>query len=314
MPPRLIYLDQNKWIELARASNGKADARLLQILEILRESKRLGLNLFPLSLAHFIETNKRQDLDSRSRLGSLMWELSDNWTLAGPKAILQWELDRALSLFLKRRLNERPFLLLGKGMVQASDHLEAGVRLDPAHVLPENVRLSLEKIADGLVSKSLLTGRTPWGERPPRPDLTGPATRFCEGLIEARERLANADPDLQRRTGYAQAWYDNRDEIRRALSFHGIDENELLQRGSQGLTEFLDSIPSIRIDMHLRLHWIRNRQLRTKLTDLNDWGYVAVAAAHCDVVVTEKQLADLLNRGLQKKATVITKLAELAKV
>jgi len=39
-------LDQNKWIELARAVKGKSDSRLLQVLKILRESKRLGLNLF----------------------------------------------------------------------------------------------------------------------------------------------------------------------------------------------------------------------------------------------------------------------------
>jgi hypothetical protein len=314
MPPRLIYLDQNKWIELARAVNGKADSRLLQVLEILRESKRLGLNRFPLSLAHFIETNKRQDADSRSRLGSLMWELSDNWTLAGPSAILQWELDRALSLALKRRINVRPFSLLGKGVVHASDHLEAGVKLDPEHVLPENIRLSFEKIADALLNKSLLTGITPCGEPPPRPDLTGPARRFSEGLIKARERLANAGPDLQRRAAYAQALVDIIHDIKRALVFHGIDEGELFQLGMEGLTKFVDAMPSIRIETHLRLQWIRNRQLRTKLTDLNDWGYVAPAAAYCDVVVTEKQLANLLNRGLQKKATVITKLADLAKV
>jgi len=70
MPARIIYLDQNKWIELARAVSGKATPELNQVLDILRESKRLGLNVFPLSLGHFIETNKRRDLESRSRLGS----------------------------------------------------------------------------------------------------------------------------------------------------------------------------------------------------------------------------------------------------
>jgi len=61
MPARIVYLDQNKWIELARALSGKASPQFIQVLDILRESKRLGLNVFPLSLAHFIETNKRRD-------------------------------------------------------------------------------------------------------------------------------------------------------------------------------------------------------------------------------------------------------------
>ena len=139
MPARIIYLDQNKWIELARAVSGKATPELIQVLDILRESKRLGLSVFPLSLAHFIETNKRRDLQSRSRLGSLMWELSDNWTLAGPAAIQQWELDRALAITLNRRLNERPFSLLGKGISHASDHLDA-IRLDPNNALSYKAR------------------------------------------------------------------------------------------------------------------------------------------------------------------------------
>jgi hypothetical protein len=46
MPARIIYLDQNKWIELARAVSAKATPELLQVLDILRESKRLGLNVF----------------------------------------------------------------------------------------------------------------------------------------------------------------------------------------------------------------------------------------------------------------------------
>jgi hypothetical protein len=50
MPARIIYLDQNKWIELARALSGKDGPELIQVLDILRESKRLGLNVFPLSL------------------------------------------------------------------------------------------------------------------------------------------------------------------------------------------------------------------------------------------------------------------------
>jgi hypothetical protein len=311
--PRLIYLDQNKWIEFAQAIRD-GNKHLLQVLEILRETKRLDLNRFPLSLAHFMETNKRQDIDSRGDLGRLMWELSDGWALAGPGAIRQREIDRALSLVLHRTFNERPFELLGRGVLHASDHLKEGVKLDPERVLPEEVRLALEKAANKLFDKTLLTGSTPWGERPNRPDFTSQETQFSQGLIEARERLADADPDLQRRALYAQALFDILPEVKAALEFHGISEGDFFQLGSEGLTKFIESMPTVKIDIHLRLQWVRNRQLRTKPTDLNDWGYVAPAAAYCDVVVTEKQLADLLNRRLQKRAIVITDLRELIRL
>jgi len=312
MPARIIYLDQNKWIELARAVTGKATPQLIQVLDILRESKRLGLNVFPLSLAHFIETNKRRDLQSRSRLGSLLWELSDNWTLAGPAAIQRWELDRALAITLNRRLNERPFSLLGKGVTHASDHLPA-IRLDPDRVLPDELRASLEEQADRLLTKSVLTGLSPWGE-PAKPDLSGPAKKFSDGLLQARARLLSAAPDLQRKAGYAQVLADMLEDIQRVLAFHGIPEAEFFAIGAEGLTSFVDAMPSIRLDMHLRLQWVRNQQLKTRLSDLNDFGYVGTAAAYCDVVVTENLLADLLNRDKNKKATVISDLMDLPKV
>jgi len=313
MPARIIYLDQNKWIELARAVSGKATPELIQVLDILRESKRLGLSVFPLSLAHFIETNKRRDLQSRSRLGSLMWEVSDNWTLAAPTAIQRWQLDRALSTTLNRRLNERPFSLLGKGLSHASDHLEATIRLDPNRVLPDDLRASLEEQADRLLTESVLTGLTPWGE-PAKPDLSGPAKKFSDGLEQARARLLNANPDLQKRAGYAQVVVDILGDIQRALAFHAIPEAEFFAIGAEGLTRFVDAMPSIRLDMHLRLQWVRNQQLKTRLSDLNDFGYVGTAAAYCDVLVTENQLADLLNRDKSKKATVISNVMDLPRV
>ena len=309
MPARIIYLDQNKWIELARALRGKGSPQLIQVLDILRDSKRLGLNVFPLSLAHFIETNKRRDLQSRSRLGSLMWELCDNRTLACPAAIQRRELDRALSITLNRRLNERPFSLLGKGVAHASGHLKS-IRLDPNRVLPDEFRALLEEQADRILTKSVLTGLSPWGE-PAKPDLSGPAKKFSAGLLEARARLLSANPDLQRRAGYAQALVDMLEDILRALSFHGIPEAEFFTIGAEKLTGFVDAMPSIRIDMHLRLQWVRNQQLKTRPSDLNDFGYVATAAAYCDVVVTERQLADLLNRDKDKKAMVISDLMDL---
>jgi len=313
MPARIIYLDQNKWIELARTVNGKATPELIQALDILRESKRLGLNVFPLSLGHFIETNKRRDLQSRSRLGSLMWELSDNLTLATPTAIQRWELDRALSITLNRRLNKRPFSLLGKGLAHASDHIDATIRLDPNRVLPEHIGTSFEQLADRLFTKAVLTGVSPWGV-PEKPDLSGPAKKFSDGLLQARARLLSADPDLQKRAGYAQVLFDMLEDIQRAPAFHSIPEAEFFELGAEGFTRFVDAMPSIRLDMHLRKQWVRNQQLKTRLSDLNDFGYVGTAAAYCDVVVTENQLADLLNRDKKKKTTVISNLMDLPKV
>jgi hypothetical protein len=159
----------------------------------------------------------------------------------------------------------------------------------------------------------MLTGLSPWAE-PEKPDLSGPAKKFCDGLLQARARLRGADPNLQRKAGYAQTLVNMLEDIQRALSFHGIPEAEFFAIGAEKLIGFVDAMPSIRLDMHLRLQWVRNQQLKTRLSDLNDFGYVGTAAAYCDVLVTENQLADLLNRDKGKKATVISDLMDLPRV
>jgi hypothetical protein len=120
---------------------------------------------------------------------------------------------------------------------------------------------------------------------------------------------------LQRRATLAIALVSILKELNAALEFHRITKAECSQLASQeALTAFIDAMPSVRIHAHLHLQWIRNQQLPTRPSDLNDWGYVAPAAAYCDVVVTEKQLASLLNRYPTKKATVISELADLVRV
>jgi hypothetical protein len=163
------------------------------------------------------------------------------------------------------------------------------------------------------LTESVLTGISPWGE-PAKPDLSGPAKKFSDGLLQARARLLSADPGLQKRAGYAQVLVDMLEDLQRALAFHSIPEAEFFALGAEGLTRFVDAMPSIRLDMHLRQQWVRNQQLKTRLSDLNDFGYVGTAAAYCDVVVTENQLADLLNRDRKKKATVMSSVLDLPKV
>lgn len=107
MAPRVIYLDQNKWIELAQAAHGKGSARLLPVLEFIRQIKASGLAVFPLSLAHHMETSKRFDAGQQERLGRLMWEISEGSTFASPASILHSEIDAAI-VELSRKLRRCP--------------------------------------------------------------------------------------------------------------------------------------------------------------------------------------------------------------
>jgi hypothetical protein len=56
---KVVYLDQNKWIDVAKAFHGKTDDPALKAaFADVRELARQGTVAFPLSWVHYMETAK----------------------------------------------------------------------------------------------------------------------------------------------------------------------------------------------------------------------------------------------------------------
>jgi hypothetical protein len=80
----VVYLDQNKWIELARMLHGKdASNRAKKILRDFDVATREGRVAVPLSSVHYIETSRISNVARKVRLGEAMWLFSRGTTLAG---------------------------------------------------------------------------------------------------------------------------------------------------------------------------------------------------------------------------------------
>lgn len=72
---KYIYLDQNKWIELARGIKEKAPD-YIKLYEVIVENIDNGNWAFPLSSIHITETMKRKDETSRKNILNLMFSIS----------------------------------------------------------------------------------------------------------------------------------------------------------------------------------------------------------------------------------------------
>src|SRR4051794_4566567 len=80
--PRLIYLDLNKWIDLAHAETGTEKGKSYRCaLEVAEQLVAKGRTLFPLSSAHFMEVAKIGNDEQRRTLSRLMVRLSRGWFL-----------------------------------------------------------------------------------------------------------------------------------------------------------------------------------------------------------------------------------------
>lgn len=68
---KVVYLDQNHWIEIARAAPGRGAAPgVSEVFANLKRSAIDGQACFPLSLGHWMETFKQSAVDRRARLAA----------------------------------------------------------------------------------------------------------------------------------------------------------------------------------------------------------------------------------------------------
>ena len=118
---RLVYLDLNHWICLARAASGHPEGRRHRdALEALRSARASGDFLFPLSGLHYMEMSGIQDPRQRQDVAAVMEELSDFRTLLSHPLVMRLEIEAALDRLACP--NPTPYLpipLLGIGLGHA---------------------------------------------------------------------------------------------------------------------------------------------------------------------------------------------------
>lgn len=295
-----IYLDQNKWVDLARAATGNPLGEpFIDALTMCRAGVGSGAVSFPLDMYRYWETGKRRNGRSRNDVADVMRELSRQHTMALPVGVLDQELDRALQRRFGRPEQPRQQQVFGVGM----RHI-AGSRLD----FPE---LDLSALPDR-------------GASIPDRIRAQLKVRFAE-LIE--EELLRAGPDRFRAVGFdhadsdhGQRFVDFENRLAAIIAQHALTGDAINQavRGTDlgdirpplidaldriGMTydqfmedvtvselmSFIDDLPTRYVTNVMRSAKHRETQQKWEPNDFIDIVALPVAAVYCDVVVTEKQ-------------------------
>ena len=95
----IIYLDQNKWIDVARAIIKPEDnPRFVDVANMIQVKSEKGEWVFPISMVHFLETCARADVGSRTRLAKVMSSLSKNNSIRSFIDLAEIEFINAFSI------------------------------------------------------------------------------------------------------------------------------------------------------------------------------------------------------------------------
>lgn len=286
----IIYLDQNKWIELARMTHGKGcqdkAKRVLRDFNSAVEGNRVSL---PLSACHYIETSRISNIGRKTRLGATMLAYSKGTTIVGYPAVVRHELEVALSRHIPQiKANELP--ILGRGHTHAFG------------TPPLQGRLAA---LEDDVERSMLTGNEKFGLRPLASNNTQQRKNFCNHLATLHARQMLVPKPMRENWLYTINMIDILGPLNEVLSKHRIPFDVLGGLGPSKLKAVIDDMPSRRVDIHLHKQVLRNPNYKSRESDLEDWASLAMASCYCDVVVCEKHMADMLKRdGFQTKARI----------
>jgi hypothetical protein len=286
----IVYLDQNKWIELARMVHGKdKSVRAKRVLGDFVVAVDGRLAVLPLSSFHYIETSRISNVDRKVRLGGVMWRFSQGVTIIGYPAVVRNELETALAKHFPQ-ITPGSISFLGYGHAHA--------------FCTQPLRGFLAYIEEE-VERSMLVGNDLFGMTPLASRSIKYRENFRAHLAMLHTRYKEVPKELRENWLYAMSTMDILNPINDVIHRHGLPQEALSGLLEQKLKQVLDDMPTRRVDLHLHRQVLRNSNYVARPTDLEDWGSLAIATSYCDVVVCEKHMADMLKRdGFKTRARI----------
>ncbi|MEV6059916.1 hypothetical protein AB0L62_07915 [Nocardia asteroides] len=307
-PPALVYLDQNHFINLARAVQGTAPLGYDVLLDACRRSRAESRALFPLSMTHCFEVASITDPKQRSKVAAVMEELSDFRYLPGRDIVARLEIEAMLdTLSAPAGLGGEPIPLLGTSMLFAFGNIGSWVvrNSDGSDADATEFQDQIDEFTRKLEQR-LLAG--PADEDLPALQQLGYTHQGWRGVSERRaeqerEQVERFDAEpkwrkerLRDAIAVRELTIEWMEAITAALMARGTSIGQVIG-DQQRIRRFTEGMPSICVAVSLKARYHSNPQHRWTVNDIHDIDAMAVAVPYCDAVFTDSAVKSSLDRS-----------------
>lgn len=315
--PVLVYLDQNKWIDLSRAYYKRVEGeKFAQTLVNVQKAVAENIVIFPLSLAHIIETQKTPDIDRRKRLAKVMVEISKGWTIANHCYIIPKEISSAISkMFGKEAPMPNELQVIGRGIpfacgIAEDSHKNFGISEEKAKDflnLPDNPWVLFQFLVgndESIVKKGIKRyNRT--------------AAAYAQETEKIRKIGKKYSRAIRKRTCIAEILIRDQSDFIDVFALHDLRFKDFLSMELEQKISFVEQIPTYDVEIELTTerngHW--NRTIDPN--DMTDIGFLNVAIPYCDIVITEKIWTNMATRKKlsdKYKTTILKDISDLENI
>ena len=304
--PKVVYLDQNKWIDLARAVKYPEEKpEMRAVLEWLIEKLKAGRVVLPLTATNIFETHKINNIERRLNLAHIQATMSAGLVFRGRYKRLEVELadvirteygmptpEREANWFLSKVFFES-FLEWGDprlGDAVSKPILEL-VRANPQEMLFDFLMEQPDDIRRAAVVQ-----------------FTQGSKELAERIEVRRKRDKNESKETRRNLQNAMLMINEMDQILTWVGLVDIPDKAAFEIMRDNAHAIVEQTPTYYIEreMVLLLEDQHNRPI--KENDFRDMQTFCAVVAHADVIVAENMFSSLARQAKldQKYSTVIT--------
>lgn len=335
-PPKLVYLDLNHWIALAKALAGHRDGqRHKDTLSACNRAVDEGSAVFPISDTIYFEISKIGPYRQRRDLREVIEKVSRYMVVTARSVISVHEIEALLNRLVGPNPDPintmdyldwgvaRAFGMAGGFKIKSESGEDVTEEVRASHREgPEAFDLALAK-AELELNRKTVEGPSPDEEPELRRLGWDPTAAF-----EVTERRAQQEIDQVRRFDDDPQW--RRGRIRDVVAAREllIETNEALFRAlserSTTLEEVfpqpeefrraMNSMPSFDVAVTIKSAYHRDPTHRWTTNDIADIDALGSTLPYCDIVVTDKAVAANINRAKltdRLGTAVLSRLSEL---
>jgi hypothetical protein len=299
---QIIYLDQNKWIDLSRAVKDPAGyPELRTVLEVLVEEAKARRIVMPLTQTNIYETHKINDPQRRHDLAYVQATLSQGRVFRGRHKRLKTEVTDVLRIayglepaehpphwFLSDVFFEATLEWKDPRLVPISERVMEAIQKEPPRHLFEYLMLTPEDVRVAAVAR-----------------FTDGSENLRQQIEERRARDANESLSMRRRIHSAILIVNELDLILGLVRSAGLPEQDETNILRKTCRKIVNGAPTYFIERELALR-LEAQSRPIEENDLRDMQTFCAVVAYADIVVAENLFSNLaMQAGLDKKFETI---------
>lgn len=299
----IVYLDQNKWIELARVqagsvSSGPAADLYAQLLAAVQS----GQVLFPLSASHVFETSKRNDPESRGHLAETQAKLSRGFVYRSRTGRLEVEVRTTLHRLFGIEPPELPqHWAIAHGFLQAFEPMDASIASPAAANRVARINAFLDP---ALQYVDYMKNQDDSRRRKVHAALALAAADLLARMEVRRALLSGESVDLRRRAYAVQQFMDHQDMFLRILNSIGFTFEQLKALGERAVRALIEEVPTLNVEAAMAAR-LESETGPLEANDLFDMQSFYTAIPYSCHVVAEKAS---ISRARQAKLNALYKV------